>query len=286
MANANFFRGRLIVGVFLLLGMLASCTESSFQDVVDDSRATKIRGRIRLSDDASPDGVYIWLEGTNISTHTDRNGEFEVTLPAASQGLPNMANGAYDLYYYLANYKFGTARVALRNGQFLYGQGDISVNGELIDARVMRKLLTINTVVDPSQVALSFRGAINVHATLKAVLDSVTVVFPKVVGGLLGAIVLKNLSSGEVFVDVPDVGARTKAVEKVGPEARTWSQVVLLTRTELPVGQYEVIPYFFIEQENLPAALLVSLGVDVDEVNAAFAKIPAKRQGGRLVVTE
>jgi hypothetical protein len=52
----------------------------------------------------------------------------------------------------------------------------------------------------------------------------------------------------------------------------------------LPVGRYEAIPYFFIEQENMPSGLLASLGENVEAFGADFLKIPIKRKGGRFVI--
>jgi hypothetical protein len=277
---------RMMSAAGALFFIFAGCTQSPLENKVDDPQTAQIRGKVQLSDRVSPEGVYLWLEGTAIATRTGADGQFELTLPPSSQGRLTAANGVYNLYFYLANYKLGTASVVVQNGGFLFSRGDLNAKGELADAKTLHKILNIQTIVEPATVSPHFDGPIHVQVTLRAVLDSVTVVFPKMVGGLLGAVLLKDLESGKVFADVPDVGADTKAVVKVGPEPHSWRLVILLTRTPLPVGQYEVIPYFFIEQENMPAGLLASLGPNVQEIGPDFLKIPAKREGGRLVIAE
>jgi len=276
-----FFTTSICVLVF------AGCTESPFQQKVDNPQGSQIRGQIALNDLASPEGAYVWLEGANVSTYTDQNGRFELTLPQSSQ---NGVNGVFDLYIYLANYKFATAQTVVQDGKFLFAQADVNARGELSGTLTIQKILDISTAVTPSAVPKDFAGPILVAVTLHAVLDSVDVVFPKMVGGLLGAVLFKKAETGEVFVDVPDVSARTRFRDKVGNEPRAWVQTVFLGRGGISSsGVYEVIPYFFIEQKELPPELISSLGVDVNEVQsveAEFAGIPAKRAGGRLIVTD
>jgi len=281
MRYAKFFT----TGVCLLI--FAGCTESPFQEKVDNPQGGQIRGQIALNDLTSPEGAYVWLEGANVSTFTDQSGGFELVLPQSSQ---NGVNGVFDLYIYLANYKFATAQTVVQNGKFLFAQGDINARGELSGTRSIQKILDISTAVTPSAVPKNFAGPILVAVTLHAVLDSVDVVFPKMVGGLLGAVLFRKVETGEIFVDIPDVGARTRFRDKVGNVPRDWVQTVFLGRGGISSsGVYEVIPYFFIEQKELPPELISSLGVDVNEVEnveAEFAGIPAKRTGGRLIVTE
>lgn len=264
----------------------SGCTESPFNDAGIVPESMQIRGEVELSDGSSPEGVYLWLEGVNIATYTDRRGHFEITLAPSSQGTSRYANGAYNLYFYLANYELASARVAVQNGAFLYSWGDITSEGGLDGTKLMHKLLHISTFVRPTSVGADFEGPVHIVLTLQAVFDSVTVVFPKMVGGLLGGILLQRMETGEVFVDIPDIGARTRSIQKVGAEPRNWVMVFNLTRGALPVGRYEVIPYFLIEQESMPPGLIASLGPSVQEIGPDFLKIPIKRDGGLFVISE
>lgn len=278
-------RCRRIAALCAVLVLILGCTEGPFDNKGIEPQSLSIRGEVELSDLTSPDGVYIWLEGANIATHTDAQGHFQITLPPPL-AAPAYANGAYNLYFYLANYELGSARVAVQNGAFLYAYGDITIDGDLNGRKLMHKLLHVNTAVLPAFVSSTFEGPVQVQLTLKAVLDSVTVVFPKMVGGLLGGILLQRMETEEIFVDIPDIGARTRSVQRIGPEPRTYVMVFNLARGALPVGHYEIIPYFLIEQDNMPPGLMASLGPNVHEIGPEFLKIPIKREGGRFVISE
>ncbi|MGH7453116.1 MAG: hypothetical protein ACRENG_17335, partial [bacterium] len=127
-------------------------------------------------------------------------------------------------------------------------------------------------------------GPIGVQVALRATRDSVTVVFPKVIGGLLGGILLKNKATGEVSIDAADAGPNLREVEKIGNEFYYKRLIFTRRRSELPPGEYEIIPYFLIQHDNMPAGLLPSLGQNVEEISPEFLKIPFKREGGRFVI--
>jgi len=54
----------------------------------------------------------------------------------------------------------------------------------------------------------------------------------------------------------------------------------------LPVGEYEVIPHILIRHEEIPTALLQSLGQNFLEPGADYLNIPIRREGGQLEVIE
>ncbi len=264
--------------------LVVSCTESPIGGQVDNSPKLQIRGRVDLSDGISPEGVYVWLEGTPLSTRTDNNGFFQITLPPARQNDPTYANGVFNLYFFLANYRLNFTPVVVQNGEFAYSRGEVDKNGELTGPRHLFKLLQIKTVVDPEVVSTSYEGPVGVQVALRATLDSVTVVFPKVIGGLLGGVLLRHKPTGEVFIDAADAGPNLREVEKIGNEFYYKRLIFSLRRSLLTPGEYEVVPYLLIRQDNMPAGLLPSLGRNVEEITPEYLKIPFKREGGRFVI--
>ncbi|MCI0693374.1 carboxypeptidase-like regulatory domain-containing protein [candidate division KSB1 bacterium] len=281
--NSAFYRYLTFAASFSL-GLVVSCTESPIGGKVDNSPKVQIRGRVDLSDGVTPEGVYVWLEGTPLSTRTDKNGFFQVTLPPARQNDPTYANGVFNLYFFVANYRLNFTPVVVQNGEFAYSRGEVDKNGELTSSRHLFKLLQIKTVVDPEVVSSNYEGPVGVQAALRATLDSVTVVFPKVIGGLLGGILLKNQATGEVSIDAADAGPNLREVEKIGNEFYYKRLIFTRRRSELPPGEYEIVPYFLIQHDNMPAGLLPSLGQKVEEISPEFLKIPFKREGGRFVI--
>ncbi|MDZ7343406.1 MAG: hypothetical protein ONA90_02705 [candidate division KSB1 bacterium] len=277
-------RGWPMAGLVFL--MAVGCTESPLDEKISNTPAMEIRGKIELDDRASAKGIYVWLERTPLSTYTDDAGEFRLTLPPPSQGQFAVANGVYQLYFYVANYKLTAVTAFLQNGQFLYSYGDFNGSGELVHKVNLQKLLDIETLVEPATVPANFDRHIDVQTTLRAVRDSVTVVFPKMIGGLLGGLLLQNLDTGQIFINVSDFSATTRGVAKIGNEPRSFRQVFNLNQMPLPRGRYEVIPYFLIEQEPMPPNLIASIGPRVEEIGPDFLKIPFKRKGGNLLILE
>ena len=279
--------------IFTVFGFLAvlttqlACTKSPFDEEVAPP-PTKISGRIdlhRVDDDNS--NIYVWLEGINISTFTDSTGYFELELPLERS---SDVTGAYRLFCFVANYTTATADIILQNGLFRYSQGDLDRFGGVNRVIDMFKILDITTIVQPRSTPITFGGPIDVQVTVRAIADSVAVVFPKSVGGLLGGLFFRNLDTGQIFIDIPDEGADTKETIIVGSEQPISRRGVFqLNGTNfrdliLPIGDYEVIPYFFIEHEELPAELLRSLGERVEEPHPQFLNIPVKRDGGKFRV--
>jgi len=262
---------------------LMHCSSSPLSEEGITRESGELSGRVQLSDGSNPADVYVWLEGTSLSTRTDTNGDFKLSLPPA-QSLSTA--GWHRLYFYLANYKLNWVEVLISNGRFIKGAGGLNQRGELIDHVSLFKILHITTIVVPASVPNQFDGPVHVQVSLQATLDSVTVIYPKSVGGFLGGILLRRQETGEVFADVPDVSAHTRDLDRIGREVRSRRMVFNFTPNIVPPGHYEVIPFLFIEQANMPNGLLQSLGANIEEVSANFLKIPAKRVGGHFVVTD
>ena len=271
------------------LAALWSCTESPFgEDIAPEPR--EIRGQVDLLGNSNDAAVYVWLEGLNIATRTDEEGFFDLEIPKELSESTSQLHGLFRLYFYVANYKINTADIAVRGGLYLYGERDLDSEGNLREVITLEKILDIDTIVEPVLVSNSYDGPIDVQVTLQATHDSVTVIYPKSIGGLLGAVLLKHVDTEQIFVDVPDAGATTRAYEVIGNEPTSRRLVFQLNGTNfrdlfLPVGYYTVIPYFLIEHDELPQELLDTMGQDVQQIGPNFLKIPYDREGGTFRVT-
>jgi hypothetical protein len=263
-----------------------ACEESPFNGDISSPLNHEIRGRIALSDADNPEGIYVWMEDTPLSTTTNREGNFVLSLPPSATGSAVYASGVFNLYFYVANYKLISTPVTVVDGKFLYSRGEVNGNGELIGTLFMEKLLNITTAVDPAVVTSEYSAAINVLVTLRALRDSVDVVFPKLVGGELGAILFRNLETGGIIADGPEINSGISLIKRIGNEAETFSFSFDLKRGILPVGRYEIIPYFFIEQTRMPEGLLPSISQKSEELGPDFLKIPFRRHGGLFAIQQ
>jgi len=277
---------RFMIPVFsmIFLAILLVCRKSPFSNEIEDRRM-EIRGRLKLDGTNNYEGIYVWLETINISTFTDSTGLFRITLPSitAKGSLVGM-NGVFQLYFYVANYKISSATAVMLDGEFQYSTGDFDSNGEIIGRRTLRKLLNIETDVKPNIIAAANESQLSVTVTLRALLDSVNVIFPRITGRSPGAVILRELETGDIIVELPDISSPIKGIERIGREAQVFRMVFELISGTLKQGQYETIPFFMIEQENIPEALIESLIPSSVKLGPDYLNIPFRREGGFFLV--
>ena len=288
MEAAKYFLSIFFAGIIIV--MQSGCTENPFGTEEISTGKRQISGSVVLSDNLSPEGVYVWLESFNIGTRTDENGQFQVTLPPpATQGGSGGVSGAFNLYYYLTNYELNFTKVVTRNGEFLFSQGEINKNGELNQPVELKNFLNINTIVEPSTISTKFAGQIDVNIHLITPLnDSTTVVFPSSIplGRPFGTIILKNLDTEELFPFRVDQGDQYHNSHIIGHIEQVLQKPISTVQGVLPVGRYEVIPHMLIKHEELPEGLLESLGSNLEEPGADYLNIPIRREGGQFEVVE
>lgn len=270
---------------------LENCTDSPLDEKIS-GQPRQISGFVDIVEEDEDNDTFVWLEGFEIGTRTQEDGSFELEIPnSLSNGLHTGLNGIYHLYFYIANYAIETVEIVIRDGKIVYGEGGLTDLGDLREPVKMRKILNVRTIVEPKSVQRSYRGPMNVMVTLQAPQDTIEVIYPKSVGGLLGAILILEKSTQNVFIDIPDVGAEFRDLETVGPEPKSRRMVFSINGADfraldLLPGDYKVIPYFLVVHDNLPQALLETIGPNVEELNESFLRIPYIREGGDFSVAE
>ncbi len=267
------------IGRCLLLSgfVFSACTSNPFGDAGIQPPKRVIRGQVRLSDGAPPDDVYVWLEQVNMGTRTDSLGRFELTLsPQPGRFRPS---GILGLYFYVANYRLARSTVLLREGEFLYGHGDLDGDGNLREVKHIPKILDVRTSVDPDSVDTTFEGQLHIFITLQAVSGVVKVVFPRM------SLLLRSIGSGKDTVRVVDIASGSRVEEQITMIPKTRRLDMDLKPGDLPPGWYRFIPYIFVEQDSIPSGLIASLGPSVQQPGPDYLKLPFKREGGDFRVT-
>jgi len=270
------------------------CTSNPiFEDRNSSSKQT-IKGKIQLSDGASPDSVFVWLEGFNLSTYTDGGGHFTIQLPPPQSQSGGGLTGDYRIFYYVGNYRIATSSAVIRNGSFEYGAGDIDTDGNVSGTKILQKLADIHTMIQPSEIPEydSSRVGITLSVTVTVVptMNSVEVKMPIGPGGLLTAMIFKGINSpisDAVLYGNPQLSESIHVTA-----TRNWQtgikvrNINLTPYYTLEAGEYEVIPYLRIVQDDLPDGLIESIGENADTFNHDYLKIPIRLNPGRLTVTE
>lgn len=270
----------VLLGVCFALFL--GCTKAPFGEDEIALGSRQIRGRVELSRSLNPQGVFVWLDGVDVGTRTDNNGQFTMTLPAVeNQSAPGGTSGVFNLYFYLANFTLTTTPVVLRNGAFVYPQGEINKDGELSRPKFIPELLHINIAVTPAvMMSPNIGDSVLVEVKLSAVSDSVTVVFPKSIPGRFGALFFRNISSGTISVFPLFPGLTLDQSDIIGKTTYTTIAVFNPARMRLPSGKYEIIPYLLVKHAPVPPALIASIGDKVEALGPNYLMIPFRREGG------
>lgn len=285
--KASFYLLLLISLLFVM-----ACTENPLDGDNEISAGNReVRGSVRLSNDNTPEGVYVWLEGFSIGTKTDANGNFKFILPprqvqANSEGV----TGAFNIYYFLGNFDLEKTEVFTRDGSFVYSTGEINARGELIQSKLLFQNLRISTTVMPTSVHTSqitvTEGKtdfiMRVDVALQAIKDSVVVFFPGLVNSTFGPLLFRNVDTDEVKILGSTIaGLVGSDLDTITVEEEVRTMVVPLFPDALSEGIYEVIPYLLVKKEDIPDELIRSLGPEVLELGVSYLNIPFKRKGSR-----
>jgi len=261
-----------------------ACTKNPFGGNEISGGNRQIRGQVRLTNGSTQEGVYVWLEGFEVGARTDQGGQFQLTLPSASQGGQG-GSGAFNLYFYLANFKLASAIVGIRNGSFLYSNGEINGKGELIKPQILYQILKIRIALGSKTVFAENNNFLAVEFNLEPQVNSAIIFFPAQVGSWIGPVIFRRTATDEVFIfNSVFAGLAGDDTITLGPDPIKRTVGVSLDRGILPRGEYEIIPYLLVKSEPVPAALIASLGEGADELGPNYLKMPFHREGDRLRV--
>jgi hypothetical protein len=290
--NLSFF---VVLLITIIIVVQFGCTKNPFgTDKI--SASDEIKGTVILKDGASADSVFVWLQGLNMKAWTDKDGKFSIKLPSVkSQGGAGLT-GSYHLYFYVMNYRIDSALVVLRNGRLEYSHGDIDEEGNLNEPKTLIKILDIHTVIDPTDFPQpttldwwEYEEVIDVEVTLKATtLDDVTAKFCSYTKGPASIVFIKRISPKQDLLKImeltPIVAPENLVPMEITSDAQKWTAGFKMMIGDLPVGTYKIIPYFLIEQKNIPAELFKSLGEELFKPTAKYLSLPFRRQDGDFLV--
>jgi hypothetical protein len=275
----------VILPLSFSLWFFAGCTESPISDNKVAGGTRQIRGTLRLDDGKSPEGIYVWLDGYHLGVHTDAAGRFQLSLP--SSGQTGGLSGIFKLYSYVANYRLGVSEVVVADDEFVYNKSDINKDGELARTVFLSKYLRIVTEVNPSSVRQPANSRLFVTVNLETIgADTVTVVFPGLFTDGLAKALLRNINTNQaLLLYSTSFGFVTSDFHVVGVRPLRPTIIFDLNGLSIPPGDYEVIPYILLKHEKIPPQLLPTLGTNLEAFTAEYLKIPFRREGGRVTVT-
>ena len=296
----------LYIIILSILIFHLNCTNNPFGNDEISDKGRKITGTVKLTDYSSPQGIYVWLEAIEVGTYTDENGFFELMLPSSGSQPGGGVSGAFDLFFYVANYGIKTASVVLRKGIIQLGQGDINEDGEVNTIQQLSKILNITMVTTPDSYPIhsdvssviqeqcygftGYEKPLSVEVVLSAISSSVDIKIPNSTQGPTGIIYFKKLNSEQEFVrTLPSVSMNQQVnltTVTVKNDSKIYSTGFQLDPNYLPKGDYRIFPFLFIQQDGLPQELINTIMDDATKINAEYTNIPLKYSGGNLSILD
>ena len=270
----------------LALFIELSCTENPFWSD-PPTTVMKLTGIVNTDNNITNAPAYVWLEGLDIDTVTNDNNEFIIELNSTQTSNGNI-NGPLRTYFYLHNYRIDHATIYFTDGHFSDSQTDFSTDGELLEPVLLEKLVSAETSLPPI-----FNTSFEETLTVKLDLDvhnSAT--------WLIGykRVLSQNmyLPSGVIFRSIlyPQVIHINRLYhDSIVPleydpgSAITWTYEIDSDSLHTLSGDYEVFPFFLVNQDHVPDDLLYSLGIDdIFTINSEYLQLPMDMTPGTLTV--
>ncbi|MEL6822861.1 MAG: hypothetical protein AAFP70_13965, partial [Calditrichota bacterium] len=228
---------------------------------------------------------YIWLDQIEVGKFSTSDGTFNIQLPPKANQPGNGFSGSATLYCYVGNYRIKTRQILLNDGDFLYGQGDVSNVGELLQPFQMTKLLDITTSVTPEIISPDVDELLTVRMNLRSTNDPVRVSLTGADSTLFANIVAVRVDT-TAFIGVPIQRGTTFPVSlQVTGSGTTLVSDFTIPQNVLAQGEYQIVPSLWLENTGVPTRLLSSLNTQAATYDAEYALLPFDRQGGDFSVS-
>ncbi|MBT3478191.1 MAG: hypothetical protein HN915_03045 [Candidatus Marinimicrobia bacterium] len=283
-------KSKILKSIFLWLFFVIACEDNPFfgEDTIPERF---ISGKVLLDKSNFHDGIFIWLEGTDIKSRTDNEGNFTLNLPAGSS--PNsggIGDGIYSLYFFIGNYALNKVEIEFVNGKVVPDIQIISSKGVLYNDVTLSRLFELETIVSKKEDIDENTGdrypfllfdiylkpdVANIFIYSKRIVKRDTTIHT----GLL----LLNSQSNEMIKIIDINEAKIMRGGIIRPSDH-WEIKFPLNSNFLAIGEYKIIPFIVVDHKNLPNGIMKAIGSNIDYFNESYKFYPFKRTGGKLVI--
>jgi hypothetical protein len=283
---------KIISYVFLVIGLylVFACTENPFFAKNEQVQfKLKIKGNVTFLDEMDHSGIFVWIEGLEVNTRTNKQGDFTLTLdnPSSLPGSAQAWNGPYKIYYYVANYRYESSEVLIKNGEFEFGESDLTNKGKLREDIVLAPLVKISSTILPDVPIYETvypQQKVRITISISPLSSTSPVFFTSYVGagGEVKSYFLKKEDGpvAESFIFFDGFPQYESSIHL----STTFTSKIELPARLLKAGTYTVVPYILIKQNGLPAELLKSISEFANTFTFEFLKVPLKYDSAKLVM--
>jgi len=271
----------LFIWVIFFFGLC--CTENPFYKNPEEVKTQRtVTGQVLLNDQNTPDSIFVWLEEFDISTYSDANGQFLMRLPPPEKQAGGGVDGIFNLFFYVSNFRIDSVSLAVKNGEFVYGSAGINTQGELIQPVVLQKLMEIETVVSPDTFTSCYDKFVVVKLRLKAFSPQVNIAALTDYEQNISGIILKRIHSQEALTTIIRSHMSQLNTQIIISGFKEYVSYYKYDYCSFPAGDYQIIPFLWVEQLGIPPELFENLGIPPHQISLDYLKIPVKRRGGEF----
>ena len=263
---------RLVKLFVLALVVILACDNPFGQDEITGENRT-VSGVVTVTDAENAKGVYVWMDLVNVGAFTDAGGSFTLTLPPKSALIKSgIVTGDFDLYFYTISHELIIKKVILRDGNILYGNGDVDKNGKMHNVVLLKKFKVKTIPVFPLPTQSGYQFALSVASHFTSTNPGSKISIPNGNMSLLGGCFVIDTETNKAHLyELPGTGkpfiASLDRQEQVwGFHPKTGDEIKVRTT-------YKTIPFVFPYYPDLPPELLSSISVSEMEINENYLSI-------------
>ena len=270
----------------LALFIELSCTENPFWSD-PPTTVMKLTGIVNTDNNITNAPAYVWLEGLDIDTVTNDNNEF-IIEPNSTQTPNGNINGPLRTYFYLHNYRIDHATIYFTDGHFSDSQTDFSTDGELLEPVLLEKLVSAETSLPPIfntsfEETLKVKLDLDVHNSATWLIGYKRVLSQNIY--LPSGVIFRSILYPQVIHINRLYHDSIVPLEYDQGSAITWTYEIDSDSLDTLSGDYEVFPFFLVNQDHVPDDLLYSLGIDdIFTINSEYLQLPMDMTPGTLTV--
>ena len=270
----------------LVLFIELSCTENPFWSD-PPTTVMKLTGIVNTDNNITNAPAYVWLEGLDIDTVTNDNNEFIIELNSTQTPNGNI-NGPLKTYFYLHNYRIDHATIYFTDGHFSDSQTDFSTDGELLEPVLLEKLVSAETSLPPIfntsfEETLKVKLDLDVHNSATWLIGYKRVLSQNIY--LPSGVIFRSILHPQVIHINRLYHDSIVPLEYDPGSAITWTYEIDSDSLHTLSGDYEVFPFFLVNQDHVPDDLLYSLGIDdIFTINSEYLQLPMDMTPGTLTV--
>ena len=176
----------------------------------------------------------------------------------------------------MANYKLLKAQIFLKDGEFVYSEGDLDKNGHL--TKTLSKLFDVHTDISPKQANNLDTLTVTITTTITAKSNPVQIILTNANASLIGGVYRKNMDTGEISFYGLSSGTTRPYYATVDADGKKWEYWINLRRIRFDVGTYEFIPHILPNNDQIPDGLYESMGIDPFTFTTDYLQIPFIRK--------